>query len=163
MPECDSELYAAAVGYLIGFAFIFFILLIVGLGITHTKRNKQIAAVIAAVLAAAPMIAIYVSNQKKVASYRVVVRTFKQLPGQYVRVYLNVTNVSKLSGIPDCSVSIQPTNPQGDPIGGGGVNAGTLNHAIPAGATNYTFLDVLVAGNDAHLVTSRSMITASCT
>jgi len=55
-------------------------------------------------------------QSKKVASYSVVVRTFKQLPGQYVRVYLNVTNVSKLSGIPHCSISIQPTNPQGDPI-----------------------------------------------
>jgi hypothetical protein len=149
-------------GYLIGFIMIFVILAILGLSITKTKRNKQIAAVIAFVIAAGSMIAIHQAILAPSASYAVVVRTFKQMPDQYVRVYLNVTNVGKSAGTPTCSVTVQPTSSAGDLVGNGGVDAGTLTRAIQPGATNFAYLDILVAGNDANLVTSKSMITASC-
>ena len=150
-------------GYLIGFVLIFVIVALVGIGVTNTKQNKQRAAVVALVIAAGAMGALYLSNHGPSAKFTVVVRTFKQMPDQYVRVYLNVANTGKAAGTPTCSVTVQPTSSAGDPVGNGGVDAGTLKGAIQPGATSYTYLDILVAGNDAALVTSKSMITASCT
>jgi hypothetical protein len=151
------------VAYLIGFIVIFIILASLGVAVTKTKKSKQIASIVAAVIAGGTMLLFYhQSHENQSNNFVVVVRTYKQLPNQYVRVYLNVTNTGNSASEPTCSVSVDPTNSAGDPVGNGGVNAGTFSPAIEPGATSYTYLDVLVAGNDAGLVTSKSMISATC-
>lgn len=159
-------------GYVIAFVGIFVVVFAVvaasaALGSASVRpkeqrqRFVQRSAIVALVIAALGTFGIYKLVNQPSASFIVTVRTFKVLPDQYVRVYLNITNTSTVAGAPDCGVTVQPTNSYGDDLSGSGVNAGDWASMKP-GATIYTYLDVLVSDNEAHDVTSTKMITASC-
>ena len=81
--------------------------------------------------------------------------------GNYVRVYAEVSNTGTAPGGPQCIISIQPTNAYGDAVGGNGFDALTGNKVVEPGHTYRFYEDIVVPDNDAHLVTSKSMISIS--
>ena len=90
-------------------------------------------------------------------SFTARVTSFEILPGNYVRVNLDITNTGKGAGAPSCVVTVQPTNVYGDSLGSGGFTSigGTT---IQPGRDLLGHVDIVVANNDAKYVTSRSMI-----
>jgi hypothetical protein len=95
------------------------------------------------------------------ARWKASVTAFTVLPNNYVRVWVSVTNVGNAAGAPSCMVSIQPTNAYGDDIGNGGFDAMDGSHTVNVGATYSGYMDIVVSGNDASYVTSKSMISVS--
>jgi hypothetical protein len=89
------------------------------------------------------------------------VPNFAVLPNNYVRVYLDVTNTGKATGDPSCTVTIQPVNSYGDPVGNGGFDSMAGTQSIKPGHSLFGHMDIVVSNNDAHLVTSKSMIRVS--
>ncbi len=89
------------------------------------------------------------------------VTNFKVLPGNYVRVYYHVVNSGNAVGSPTCEVKIQPTNGYGDPLSGYGVDAMAGTSTVGAKGQQTFYMDIVVSDNDAHFVTSRSMIKVS--
>jgi hypothetical protein len=114
---------------------------------------------VTAIVALLPVWFGYHLDHKPRPAYQATVINFTVLPNNYVRAYLSVTNVGKAPGSPFCTVTIQPTNAYGDPIGGSGYTWMPANEpTLQPGAALSAHLDIVVSNNDAHLVTSKSMI-----
>jgi hypothetical protein len=133
---------------------------------SKTERGAKVAVgfgVFFALLAFWPVVLAYNIGHEPKATYTAKVENFAVLPGPTndVRVWLSVTNTGKGPGQPMCMVSIQPVDQYGDPVGTGGFDSLAGNHTVQPGATFAGYMDIVVSGNDAHWVKSKSDITIS--
>jgi hypothetical protein len=126
-----------------------------------TVTKPAMVGIVIAIIIAIVIIHLATEPAAPSATWNVQVTAFKVLPQNYVRVFFSVENTSTVAGNPDCSVIIQPTTSFGDDTSGDGLGTLSMVNNVAAGATVHTYIDIVVSANDAHFVTSKSMIQVS--
>lgn len=146
-------------------AFLFISLAAAG-GVSESTKSPVATGAVLVVLGLLsfwPVVVAYNVGHEAQAKYHATIANYEVLPGpgNYVRVWLRVQNVGKAAGAPTCMVTITPVDQFGDPMGSGGFDALAGTQTIRPGGSSEGYMDIVVSNNDAHYVTSKSMISVS--